>query len=170
MFGIINPTSAQIGENVGSMMNSMVQSNPGLQAAYSYAMQNISDSSAKNWGLTMSLDGIPESAYPDVAANVLFTQATFAANAGMMETGLGATNPDGSPVMIASDLNVLLSNTDAVAPTTPGAAFTASPSATGAAATGSLTPVNAYGANGASKSTVGVWVAAVVGIAGWLLI
>jgi plastocyanin len=169
MFGIINPGNNQDGANVGSMMSSMMQENPGLQAAYMYAQQNISTSTAKNWGMAMSLDGIPESAYADVAANVLFTQATFAANEGMLETGRGATTPDGSPVMVP-DLNVLLSNTNGAAPTTPGAEFSASVSAPLAAATSdSVTPLNAYG-NGASKSSAGVWVAAVVGIAGWLLI
>lgn len=168
MFGIINPTNGAgaTANTVGTMMSSMLQENPGLSAAYNYAMQNISSSTAKNWGMGMSLDGIPESAYADVAANVLFTQATFAANPGMMETGLGATNPDGSPVMILPDLNVLLSNSNGAAPTTPGAGASSAPVAS---PTASLTPVNAVG-NGASRTGAGIWVAAVVGIAGWLLI
>jgi plastocyanin len=169
MFGIINPAN-NIGapNTVGTMMNSWIQSSPSLQAAYSYAMQNISsDPNAMNWGMGMSLDGIPESAYQDVAANVLFTQANFAANPGMLETGLGATTPDGSPVKILSDLNVLLSNTSGAAPTT--VAQGATPSTAAATTTGSLTPVNAQ-YNAASRSSVGVWVTAVIGVAGWLLI
>lgn len=168
MFGIINPANNVGGPNtVGTMMSSWLQSSPSLQAAYSYAMQNISESSAMNWGMGMSLDGIPESAYPDVAANVLFTQANFAANPGMLETGNGAATPDGSPVRIVADLNVLLSNTSGAVPTT--LAQGATPSTAPAVATGSLTPVNAqYSA--ASRSSAGVWVAAVIGVAGWLLI
>jgi plastocyanin len=168
MFGIINPASNVGGPNtVGTMMNSWLQSSPSLQAAYNYAMQNISQSSAMNWGMGMSLDGIPESAYADVAANVLFTQANFAANPGMLETGNGAATPDGSPVRIVADMNVLLSNTDGAIPTT--LAQGATPSTAPAVATGSLPPVNAQ-YNAASRSGAGVWVAAVIGVAGWLLI
>jgi plastocyanin/phage tail protein X len=169
MFGIINPANNIGGPNtVGTMMNSWVQSSPSLQAAYNYAMQNISESSASTWGMGMSLDGIPQSAYQEVAANVLVTQAIYAANPGMLETGNGAATPDGSPLMIPSQLNVLLSNTSDAAPTTLAAGVTPSTVAA-AAATSSLTPVNAqYG--GASRSSVGVWVAAVIGVAGWLLI
>jgi plastocyanin len=171
MFGIINPGN-NIGapNTVGTMMNSWLESNPNLQAAYDYAMPNITSSSAKAWGMGISVDGIPEDQYPEVAANILFTQANFAANPGMLETGLGATNPDGSPVLIMSDLNVLLSNSNGVAPTSVNAGA-ASTTAAADTATRSLTPVNASGyGNGASKSSVGMWVAAVVGVAGWLLI
>jgi plastocyanin len=173
MFGIINPANNIGGPNtVGTMMNSWVQSNPSLQAAYNYAMQNISDSSANMWGMGMSLDGIPESAYEDVAANILVTQSMFAANPNMLETGMGATTPDGSPVVIPPEVNVLLSNTTGAAPTTVAAGVT--PSTVAPAATGSLAPVNAqYGGSqygGASRSGAGVWVAAVIGVAGWLLI
>lgn len=168
MFGIINPANNVGGPNtVGTMMSSWLESSPSLQAAYSYAMQNISESSAKNWGMGMSLDGVPESAYADVAANVLFTQANFAANPGMLETGNGAATPDGSPVKIVADLNVLLSNTSGATPTT--LAQGATPSTTPAAAISSLTPVNAQ-YNAASRSSASVWVAAVISIAGWLLI
>jgi len=147
------------------MMSSWLESNPNLQAAYNYA--NISDSSAMNWGMGMSLQGVPESSYEDVAANVLFTQATFVANPGMMETGLGATTPDGSPIQIPSGVNVLLSNTSSAAPTTTAAAEVDTTTAA-STPTGSVTPVQAY--SGASKSSASIWVAAVVGIAGWLLI
>jgi plastocyanin len=168
MFGIINPANNIGGPNtVGTMMSSWVQSDPSLQAAYNYAMQNISGSSAQTWGMGMSLDGIPESAYMDVAANILSTQSMFAANPHMLETGMGATTPDGSPVVIPPEVNVLLSNTNGTAPTTVATGVT--PSTVAAAATGSLTPVNAQ-YSGASRSSAGVWVAAVIGVAGWLLI
>lgn len=172
MFGIINPTNVPGSTNtVGVMMNSMMQSNPQLQAAYSYMMQNISDSSAQNWGMSMSLDGIPASQYQEVAANVLFTQGTFALNPGMMESNQGAFNPDGSPIQFASGLNVLLSDTNAATPSNavsgPASEATVTP-----AATGSLTPVNAYGSGNGALSARGVstWLAVIVGVAGWLLI
>ncbi|KAG8767390.1 hypothetical protein FRC15_005714 [Serendipita sp. 397] len=171
MFGIINPGqgTGSSGNTVRSMMSSMLSSNPALEAAYRYMKNNITQGSpADDWGMNISLDGIPESAYADVAANVLYTQGTMAVNPGMLESE-GASNPDGSPVKLLPDLNVLLSST-AASPSSPvgggSATVTSDPSTLTP-----LTPANAAD-NGAlsGKGINGVWITAVVGIAGWLLI
>lgn len=142
-----------------------MDSNPQLQAAWEYMSQNITGTTAENWGMGFSLDGIPEDQYEEVVANVLFTQANFAANPGMLESGQGAHNPDGSPVQIVSGLNVLLSQNTAAAPDTP----VASVSIPEPEPTRSLTPVNAY--NGALSSRgASAWLAVIVGVAGWMLI
>jgi len=57
---------------------------------------------AVQWGMDPSLDGIPESSYPHVVMNVLFTQRTFA-NPGMLESNGASTSP-GSPIRIPSDI------------------------------------------------------------------
>jgi len=144
-----------------------MQSYPQLQAAYNYMMQNVSGTSAQDWGMGMSLQGIPQNQYEQVAANVLFTQANFAANPGMLESGQGAYNPDGSPVQIVSGLNTLLSNGTVASVSTD--ASTSTQSAAGAYPTTSSTPVNAY-SGALSTRSVGTWVAVVAGVAGWLLI
>ena len=180
MFGLINPalsaaSGASTASTVGSMMSEMMQSNPAMQAAYSYLVQNMTDGrAASQWGMNMSLDGIPESSYADVAANVLFTQASFAANPGMMESN-GAQTPDSSPIAIPADFNVLLSNIALTAPTSTSAeaGATASSSRPAASVTGSLVPVNAVDSPNSAfsgKQGAGLWIAAVVGVAGWLLI
>jgi hypothetical protein len=177
MFGIVNPSNSLGSPNtVGTMMSSLMQSNPQLQAAYNYMMQNVSGTSAQNWGMGMSLQGIPQSQYEQVAANVLFTQANFAANPGMLESNQGAYNPDGSPIQIVSGLNALLSETSATPSSVPSVSASASASVSGdgygygPSSTGSVTPVNAAASGALSTRSVSVWAAGIVAIAGWFLI
>jgi plastocyanin len=167
MFGIINPgNDVGAANSVGSLMTSMMTSNPQLQAAYQYIKANVSDTAALNWGMGMSTEGIPEDQWENVATNVLVTQAMFGANPGMLEYGHGAATPDGSPITMLGDLNVLLSANYGTPPTNLVVS-----SSTGAAATStpSLTPVNATSGALSGKSAASVWVAAFVGVVGFLL-
>ncbi|KAG8808348.1 hypothetical protein FRC17_003999, partial [Serendipita sp. 399] len=155
---------------VRSMMGSLLDSNPALEAAYRYMKANITQGGpAGEWGMNISLDGVPEEAYADLAANVLYTQGTMAVNPGMLESE-GASNPDGSPVQLLPDLNVLLSST-AASPSSP---IIGGGSATVTSDPSTLTPFTPANAseNGSLRGAAsgGVWIAAVVGVVGWLLI
>lgn len=167
MFGIVNPGSDVGNANtVGSMMVSMMQNNPQLQAANEYIRQNVTDRSVQEWGSGISVEGMDEAQITEVINNVIFTRAVYGANPGMLEFDHGAASPDGSPIMIPQGLNVLLSNTAQNAPATTitGATGIAAPSGTEAL----VAPLS----NGAFsvKGGASMWAAAFVGVLGWLLI
>lgn len=172
MWGVINPKSEFGGVNtVGSKMKEWTDSNPNLQAAWSYVHETTkTDQAVDTWGNSISLDGIPEEAYSDVAANVIWTRAMFGANPGTLETNKGAATPDGSPVTLVEDLSILLSATNQ----DPNAANQPAGTPTGALPNPSEAAeelaANAESDSGASKNIVGFWVAAVVGVASWILL
>jgi len=99
MWGMINP-SASSSQNVASL----IQSDPNLDNAYSYMSSSQSMSpSVSNWGMSIDSSSIPESMHDQLISNVLFTQAQFAANPGMMEETL----PADEPVRIVQALTLL---------------------------------------------------------------
>lgn len=176
MWGIINPASDFGGiDTVGSNMQEWVNSDPDLMAAWEYTKEMTQGTSVESWGSNINLQDIPEDVYPQVAANVLFTRANFAANPGMVELDLGAVTPDGSPVAIVSELNTLLSNASpdpaqntlapgggsSVAP--PGAVTTAT------SATPTDLPANASSA-GSTRAMNGALLTGAVVFASWLLL
>lgn len=167
MFGVVNPGSDVGGANtIGTMMASMMASNPQLQAANEYIRQNVSDRSVQNWGSDISLAGFSESQITEIVSNVMFTRAVYGANPGMLDFNQGAATPDGSPIMIPQGLNVLLSNTAANAPaTTIPATAIATPTGTG-----TIVAPLAQGGAFSIKGGVSVWAAAFVGALGYLLI
>jgi hypothetical protein len=117
--------------------------------------------------MNMVTDGIPEDQWENVATNVLITQAMFGENPGMLEYGHGAATPDGSPIQMMGDFNVLLSANTGTAPTT--GLVVSSTADAAATSTPSLTPVNATSGALTGKSAASVWVAAFVGVVGFLL-
>lgn len=166
MFGIINPKSDFGGLNtVGAKMNDWLSSNPDLDAAWKVIHEDTKGTSADNWGNNIDISSIPESAYTDLAANVMWSRANFAANPGMLELDQGAATPDGSPIKIIGDLNTLLSatNQDPNAAVNPPAG-----TPTGALPNPENVSEALYGS--ASHNVVGFWVAALVGLASWMLL
>jgi plastocyanin len=110
MFGIINPPNALGGpSSVGSMMQSMVASNPSLGMMRDYA-DNATKSSnvASEWGTNFDMSNIPQWAQDSFVENVLFTRTYLAANAGAIQNGeVDTTNP---PVIPQDITQVALGN------------------------------------------------------------
>ena len=102
----------------------------------------------------------------DLAKNIIWSRAMFAANPGSLEANSAVTN-DGSPIKIVGDLNTLLSSTSQdppanVAPGTP---------------TGSVPAPSAVASQlGTSTKSAGfttsapVWAAAFVGAVSYLML
>jgi hypothetical protein len=120
----------------------------------------------------MSVDDIPEEAYMDLAKNIIWTRAMFAANPGTLEANSAAT-PDGSPLKVVGDLNALLTATtqdpgaNSVPPGTP-----TGPIPSPSAVASQLANANAnYTPTGAGfRTSAPVWVAAFVGAVSYLVL
>jgi len=167
MWGIINPKSEFGGiETVGAKMNDWVSANPDLGAAWAVVHETTKDTPADTWGNSISLAGVPETEYNNLATNVVWTRAMLAANPGTIENGRGAATPDGSPLSLVGDLNTFLSATT----NDPNAVAAPNGSATGELPNPSQVAAELEATSGASHTTVGVWVAALVGAASFFLL
>ena len=104
----------------------------------------------------------------DLAKNIIYSRAMFAANPGSLEANSATTN-DGSPIKLVGDLNTFLSATtqDPPANVEPGTPTGALPSASAVAS--QLANTNAKSGAGLQAS-VPVWVAAFVGALSYLLL
>jgi len=103
----------------------------------------------------------------DLAQNIIYNRAMFAANPGSQESSSAQTN-DGSPIKILADLNTFLSSTTQDAPSNvaPGTPTGTVPAASEAASQLSGTPNTGAG----FKTSVPVGVAALVGALSYLLL
>jgi len=122
MWGMINPpVQSGAANSIGSMMPEWAAANPDIEAAWSVIGDSTAGTPADTWGNNIILEGIPEDQYVNVATNTMYTRAFLAANPTMMETGLGAVNVDGSPIVIPDDVSGLIAqsantNSDSEAP------------------------------------------------------
>jgi plastocyanin len=122
MFGIVQPK--QGGNNTVSFhMQKWLDTNPDLKAAWANVHEQTKDTPADTWGNNINVDDIPESSYMDLAQNIIYSRAMFAANPGSLEASSATTN-DGSPIKIVADLNTFLASATQdppanVAPGTP---------------------------------------------------
>jgi len=165
MFGMVQPKMG--GNNTVSFhMQNWLDSNPDLKAAWSNVHEQTKGTPADSWGNNFSVDDVPESSYMDMAQNIIWSRAMFAANPGSLDAN-SATTSDGSPIKIVGDLNTFLASTSQdppanVAPGTP---------------TGSLPAPSAVASQlDSSKSSAGfttsapVWAAAFVGAVSYLML
>jgi len=165
MFGMVQPKTG--GNNTVSFhMQNWLDSNPDLKAAWTNVHEQTKDTPADSWGNNFSIDDVPEGSYMDMAKNIIWSRAMFAANPGSLEAN-SATTVDGSPIKIVGDLNTFLSSTTQdpanVAPGTPTGTL---PSASVVAS--QLANTNAKSAG--LKTSAPIWVAAFVGALSYLLI
>jgi plastocyanin len=164
MFGMVQPKMG--GNNTVSFhMQDWLESNPDLKAAWANVHEQTKDTPADSWGNNISVDDIPEDSYMDLAQNIIWSRAMFAANPGSLEANSAATT-DGSPIKIVGDLNTFLSSTTQdppanVAPGTP---------------TGELPAPSAVASQLGSTTSAGfttsapVWVAALVSAVSYLML
>jgi plastocyanin len=164
MFGMVQPKTG--GNNTVSFhMQNWLESSPDLKAAWANVHEQTKDTPADSWGNNISIDDVPEDSYMDLAQNIIWSRAMFAANPGSLEAN-SATTADGSPIKIVGDLNTFLSSTTQdppanVAPGTPTGSLPA-PSAV-ASQLGSSTSAGL-------KTSAPVWVAAFVGAVSYLML
>jgi plastocyanin len=168
MFGMVQPKMG--GNNtVSSHMQKWLDSSPDLKAAWSNVHEQTKDSPADNWGNNISVDDIPESSYMDLAQNIIYSRAMYAANPGSMEANSAATT-DGSPIKILGDLNSFLASTsqDPPANVAPGTPTGSVPAASEAAS--QLASDTTPKAGAGFKTSAPVWVAALVGAVSYLVL
>jgi len=166
MFGMVQPKTG--GNNTVSFhMQNWLDSNPDLKAAWANVHEQTKDTPADSWGNNFSIDDVPEESYMDMAKNIIWSRAMFAANPGSLEAN-SATTVDGSPIKIVGDLNTFLSSTtqDPPANVDPGTPTGTLPTASAVAS--QLANTNAKSAG--LKTSAPVWVAAFVGALSYLLI
>jgi len=166
MFGMVQPKMG--GNNtVSSYMNNWLESNPDLKAAWSNVHNQTQGTSADSWGNNMSVDGIPPEAYMDLAKNIIWSRAMFAANPGSI-TANSAVTSDGSPIKVVSDLNTFLASTSQDPPASIAGTPTGPVPDTSAAASqlaNTPTPKSA-----GFKTAVPVWVVGFVGAVSYLVL
>jgi plastocyanin len=168
MFGMVQPKMG--GNNtVSSNMNKWLDSNPDLKAAWAVVHKQTQGPSADTWGDHLNVDSIPEDSHMDLAQNIIWSRAMFAANPGALEANSAAT-PDGSPLKIVGDLNTLLSatNQDPNQASVPAGTPTGSVPVPSAAAS---ELAQSQGKTGAGfKTSAPVWVVAFVGVVSYLVL
>jgi hypothetical protein len=143
--------------------------NPDLKAAWAVVHKQTQGTSADTWGDHLNVDSIPEDSHMDLAQNIIWSRAMFAANPGALEANSAAT-PDGSPLKIVGDLNTLLSatNQDPNQASVPAGTPTGSVPVPSAAAS---ELAQSQGKTGAGfKTSAPVWVVAFVGVVSYLVL
>jgi len=167
MFGMVQPKTG--GNNTVSFhMQNWLDSNPDLKAAWANVHEQTKDTSADSWGNNFSVDDIPEASYMDLAKNIIYSRAMFAANPGSLEAN-SATTADGSPIKIVGDLNTFLSSTtqDPPANVDPGTPTGSIPAPSAVASQ----LANSYSKSSAGlQASVPVWVAAFIGALSYLML
>ncbi|KAG9043014.1 hypothetical protein FS837_010129 [Tulasnella sp. UAMH 9824] len=172
MFGIINPPNAEPASvnstvTVGSYMRSMVQTDSSMATLWSYVSNKTAGTSAENWGMNMDISSMPESQYSALAQNAMYTQLFYAANPGLLESGEGAADINGSGIVIPTDVTSTLQNLAAADPATstyesvPSAATPTSANANAAEASPAGSPYG-NGSGRLASSTVMVGAIAVL--------
>jgi plastocyanin len=166
MFGMVQPKMG--GNNtVSSYMNGWLESNPDLKAAWSNVHNQTQGTAADSWGNNMSVDGVPQEAYMDMAKNIIWSRAMFAANPGSLEANSAVTS-DGSPIKVVNDLNTFLASTSQDPPASIAGTPTGPVPDTSAAASqlaSSPTPKSA-----GFKTAVPIWVAGFVATVSYLVL
>lgn len=113
----------------------------------------------------MDMSNVPAELQESFIQNVWQTRLMFAANPGMFEGGMGAVNPNGSPVTIPADISQITTNADPSSTktntTSPPAAVGATASSVAPSATASKKAGGAGGKRVASSAALGVAVLAV---------
>lgn len=136
MFGFINPPNAAgTPMTVGSMVPSMISNSTTLATQAMYVANKTVGTSAEKWGANIDMSNVPAELHEQFIQNVWQTRLMFAANPGMLEGGMGAVNPSGSPVTVPADISLI--STDPSSPS--GSSSAAFPTSTpaGVAGTGS---------------------------------
>ncbi|KAG8913809.1 hypothetical protein FRC01_004372 [Tulasnella sp. 417] len=178
MFGIINPPSAEPASlnstvTVGSYMRSMVQTDSSMAALWSYVSNKTAGTSAENWGMQMDISSMPESQYSALAQNAMYTQLFYAANPGLLESGAGAADLNGSGIVIPSDVTATLQNLAAADPATstyesiPAAA---TPTSANANAADASPAASAYGNGSGRLASSTVMVGAIAVLASFVML
>lgn len=103
----------------------------------------------------------------DLAKNIVWSRAMFAANPGSLEANSAETK-DGSPIKIVGDLNSFLASTSQDPASVPQGTPTGAVPDTSAAASQLANPPPKSGAG--FKTSVPVWVAAFVGAVSYLVL
>jgi hypothetical protein len=165
MFGFINPPNAAgTPSTVGSMTPSMITNSTTLATQAMYVANKTVGTTAENWGTNIDMSNVPAELHEQFVQNVWQTRLLFAANPGMLEGGMGAVNPDGSPVTVPADITLISTDTGSPSSTSSGAGPTSTPAgvaggSSSSAAPSSTTTTKSGGAMGksvASSAALGV--------------
>jgi plastocyanin len=172
MFGMVQPKMG--GNNTVSLnMNKWLENNPDLKAAWAVVHEKTKDSPADTWGNNINIDDIPEEAHMDLAKNIVYSRAMFAANPGSLEAN-SAETADGSPLDIVPDLNTLLASTsqDPASNSVPAGTPTAPVPDSSSVASELAAQATQQAAKTGSglRTSAPVWVAAFVGAISYLVL
>jgi plastocyanin len=165
MFGFINPPNAAgTPKSVASMTPSMIANNPQLATQAMYVANKTVGTSAEAWGAHMDMSNVPAELQESFVQNVWQTRLMFAANPGMLEGGMGAANPNGSPITVPADVSQIANNMDPSSTktntTSPPAGVGATASSVAPSATSTKKAGGASGKRVASSAAFGVAVLA----------
>jgi len=179
MFGIINPPNADVSTStatsaavlsnssssssmssmtVGQYVSMMAQNDSSMAALVTYVNNQTMGTSAYMWGMGMDMSSMPSAQYGAIAQNTMYSALFYAANPGMLEAGMGATDVSGSGIMIPADITqtlATLGSTSAASTTAASSGYGApdnaasQPSASAAAA--SSPSASAPATNGSGK-------------------
>ena len=167
MFGFINPPNAAgTPMTVASMTPSMITNSSTLATQAMFVANKTAGTTAANWGGNLDMSNVPAEMQEQFIQNVWQTRLMFAANPGMMEGGMGAVNPSGSPVTVPADISQMTGNTDPSHNTNTGSGTSTSTTSAPAGVAGSSSSVapsstttksgGAMGKSIASSVTLGI--------------
>ena len=149
MFGIINPPNA-LGSptSVGSMMQSLVDSNPDLAKMRTYTDNaTMNSDAASKWGTNFDMSSVPDWAQQSFVENVLYTRLFLAANSDAFQDGNIDAGLNGNPPVVPQDITQVALNNS---PGSPDYGYPASPSSMTTTSTVIPTPTST-GTNASSN-------------------
>lgn len=110
MFGLINPPNTNTpATNVATMVPSLIATDPDLAMQAMYVQNQTAGTDGENWGDDIDMANVPTELQTQFIQNVWMTKMLYAMNPGMLAAGLGAVNPDGSPVKVPTDITAITS-------------------------------------------------------------
>lgn len=110
MFGFINPpNTATAATTVSAMVPSLIATNTDLATQAMYVQNMTAGTDGETWGDHIDMADVPTELQTQFIQNVWMTKMLYAMNPGMLAAGLGAVNPDGSPVKVPSDITAITS-------------------------------------------------------------
>ncbi|KAI0082707.1 hypothetical protein K474DRAFT_1702698 [Panus rudis PR-1116 ss-1] len=168
MFGIINPPSVNnsgVNTTVGSMMSSIIDSNPELAPMASYTNTSCANNTAAaSWGSTIDMGSMESWTHKYVAENVMYVRQFMAANPDVITPDGGINMNSNAPLVFPADL-AAVNNAGAAPSSSSSPAASAAPSASSAAPSSSSTAAGNANSNGAKSTAVSGGLLAVAAIA-----
>lgn len=159
MFGFINPPNAATpATTVATMTPSLIATSTDLAMQAMYVQNMTAGTDGEFWGDNIDMSNVPTELQTEFVQNVWMTKMLYAMNPGMLAAGLGAVNPDGSPVKVPSDITAITSGslgTGSGTPTTaPGSVEAQSTTTSSSVSTSTGKPGGSVSKNGAVSKSV----------------